>query len=72
MPLLPLTPIRSLLGLTLLKQVAQFHARLMQLRFTIADRTSHHLGNFVMLVTLNIMQDKDDTVSGWQAFYGAL
>src|SRR5579875_4024992 len=67
-----LTPAGGPAHSTLLEQIAQLHARLVELRFAVADGAAHHLRNLVMLVALNVMQHKDDAVSRGQAFHGAL
>src|ERR1019366_7880268 len=54
-----------------LQKVTQFHSCLVELRFAIADGTAHHLGNFVVFVTFDIMQHKDDALSRWQTLDGA-
>src|SRR5579884_109500 len=60
----------GLFGSAELQQVAQFHARLMQLRLAVPNGAAHHFRNFVMFVTFHVMQYKDDSVSRRQALYG--
>ena len=60
----------SPLRLAQLQKVTQLHPCLVELRFAIADGTAQHLGNFIVFVTLDIMQHKDDAVSRRQTLDG--
>ena len=55
-----------------LKQISQLHSRLMQLGLAVADRASRDFRDFIMLVSLNIMQHKDQTIARRQIGNGAL
>jgi hypothetical protein len=56
------------LSLAAPQQIPQLHSGLMQLRLAISDGTAHHGRNFIMLVTLNIMQHKNRAITRRQLF----
>src|SRR5271167_5042218 len=60
------------LGLAQLEQFTQLHSCLVQLRFTVADGTAHHLGNFIVFVAFHVVQYKHETVSRRQTLDSAL
>src|ERR1700678_324103 len=70
--ILPRSRFPGLFGSIHLEQVAQFHARLVQLRLAVADRASHQTGNLIMLVTLHIMKNKNRSIAGRQVIYRPL
>src|SRR5208337_3519389 len=45
------------------EKLSQLHPRFVQLGLAVADGTSHHFRNFIVFVTLNIMQQKNHSVS---------
>src|SRR5215813_4157100 len=62
----------GLFGSAEFQQVAQLHARLVQLRLAVADGATHHFGNLVVLVSFYIVQYENDAVTRWQALNGPL
>src|SRR5579875_3385711 len=54
------------------ERVAQFEARLMQLGFAVPDRAVEHGSNFIMLKTLDVVQDETAAVAGRQGGDGPL
>src|SRR5579859_6929052 len=62
----------GLLANFLAKQVTQPGARLVQLRFGIPDRTTHNSRNLVVLVTLNVVQNKDGAIPWRKLLDGTL
>src|SRR5580693_7619007 len=71
-PYLPCSGLPGLFGSIHLEQVAQLHARLVQLRLAVSNRASCDLGDFIMLVTLNVMQDKYCPVARGKVVYRPL
>ncbi len=62
----------GLFGSARFERLAQFHARLVQLRFAVADGTSHHGGNLVVFVPFYVMQHKNPSISRRQRIYRRL
>ena len=62
----------GLFGSARLERLAQFHARLVQLRFAVADGTSHHGSNLVVLVSFYIVQHKNPSISRRQRVHRPL
>src|SRR4029077_13292477 len=60
----PCSGLSGLCGSIHLEQVAQFHARLMQLRLAVADRASHDACDLIMFVTLHVVQHENRTITG--------
>src|SRR6266568_2663221 len=51
--------------------VAEFQPRLVELRFAVTDGTVEHGGDFIMLVSLDIVQHEDEPVACRQVGDGA-
>src|SRR6202020_569670 len=51
------------------EQVAQFHARFVQLRLAVTDRTTHHASDFIMLVSFHVVKDKNRSVAGREVIH---
>ena len=62
----------SLLANFLLQKIAQSGASLVQLRFRISDRAAHYVRDFVVLVTLYVVEHKNRPIAGRQFPDGAL
>src|SRR6266853_3331653 len=65
LPLSLLSLLRNpgLFGSIHLKQVAQFHSRLLQLRLAVSDGASHYPGDLIMRVTFDLVKHKDRAVA---------
>src|SRR5260370_14148303 len=48
------------------EQFAELESRLMQLRFAVSGRTFEHGGDLIVLVTFDVVQDKDHAIAGGQ------
>src|ERR1700677_1547368 len=70
--ILPRSRFPGLFGSIHLEQVAQFHARLVQLRLAVADRTSRDFRDFIMLVSFDVVKHKYHPVAGRETFHGPL
>jgi len=53
----------GLFGSIHLEQIAQLHARLVQLRLAVADGAFEHGGNLVVFVAFNVVQYKNESVA---------
>src|ERR1700681_4617999 len=56
-------PRLGLFGSHELQIIPQLQSCLVELRLAVADRTSHDLGNFVMLEAFNVVQYKNPSVA---------
>ena len=62
----------GLFGSARFEEFAQLHPCFVQLRFTVSDRTTYHVGDFIVFVALNVVEHKNRAISRWQPVHRIL
>src|SRR5882672_4466126 len=62
-------PLFGLSGSLVLEDVSQLHSGLVQLRLAVADRTTHHVRNLVVLKAFYIVQNKNRSIARRQILH---